>query len=157
MQTQKSTCLKKFCLLILVHAEITIAAYAAHSHTCKGIPGSYEKLGIEWFSKNLSGLYGLEDERSYKIMYFLCMVVKHFRIIKGQIFWGYFCFAFFMRVHFFFFEDFYCCFETTILGTFFSIFPSLSPYECRKHKIFLWHLSCSYFEWLQTEGNVFLR
>lgn len=65
-----------------------IAACAAHSHTYKGIPCSCEKFGIEWFSKNLNGLYGLEDERSYKIMYFLSVVVKHFRIIKGQIFWG---------------------------------------------------------------------
>lgn len=65
-----------------------IAACAAHSRTCKGIPGSCEKFGIESCSKNLNGLYGLEEEQSYKIMYFLCMVVKHFGIIKGQIFWG---------------------------------------------------------------------
>lgn len=53
-----------------------IAACAACSHTCKGLPGSCEKLRIERRSKNLNGLHGLEDERSYKIMYFLCMVVK---------------------------------------------------------------------------------
>lgn len=63
-----------------------MAACAAYNHTCKGIPGICEKLGIESCSKNLNGLHGLGDEQSYKIMYFLCMVVKHFRIIKEQIF-----------------------------------------------------------------------
>lgn len=65
-----------------------IAACVARSHTCKRIPASCEKLGIESCCKDLNGLHGLEDERSYKIMYFLCMVVKHFGIIREQIFGG---------------------------------------------------------------------
>lgn len=134
-----------------------MAACAACSHTCKRIPGICEKLGIKSCSKNLNGLHGLEDEQGYKIMYFLCMVVKHFRIIKEKIFWASFILLSLWECTLWvFFNAFCCCFKTTILGTFFSIFPSLSPYECRKHKIFFWHLSCSYFEWLQTEGNVFL-
>lgn len=36
----------------------------------------------------MNGLHSLEDEQSYKMMYFLCMVVKHFRIIKYQIVLG---------------------------------------------------------------------
>lgn len=59
-----------------------VAACAAHSHACKGILGTGKKFGSESCSKILNGLHSLEDEQSYKMMYFLCMVVKHFRIIK---------------------------------------------------------------------------
>lgn len=59
-----------------------IAACAAHSHACKGISGTYKKFGTESCSKTLNGLHNLENEQSYKMMYFLCMVVKHFRNIK---------------------------------------------------------------------------
>lgn len=59
-----------------------IAACVAHSHTCKGIPGTCKKFDTESCSKTLNGLHSLEDEQSYKMMYFLCMIVKHFKIIK---------------------------------------------------------------------------
>lgn len=65
-----------------MHAEMIIAACAA------GIPGSWEKLGTQKNWKNLTGLHGLEDGLSRKIARFLCIAVKHFGIIKEQIFGG---------------------------------------------------------------------
>lgn len=67
MQTQKSTQLRKFYLLILVHAKIMLAACAcACSHTGKRIPGSGEKSGVEKCSASLNGKHSLEGKWSIK-------------------------------------------------------------------------------------------
>lgn len=44
---------------------MVIAACAAHSHACEGIPGTFKKFGTESCSKILNGLHSLEDEQSY--------------------------------------------------------------------------------------------
>lgn len=70
-------------LLIFFIAFINmIAVCVAHSHACKGIPGTCKKFDTESCSETLNDLHSLEDEQSYKMMYFLYMIVKHFKIIK---------------------------------------------------------------------------
>lgn len=69
---QELICLGKFCLFILVHAEMMIATHAAGSHAHVGNPSSYGKLGIENYSENWNGLCGLEDGLSHKIIFPMC-------------------------------------------------------------------------------------